>query len=445
MKAILLAAGRGSRMRHLTEASPKCLVELQGRPLLEWQLESLCLAGITQVAIVTGYRRELLADYGLVEFHNPRWAQTNMLSSLACAEAWLASEPCVVSYTDIFYQPQAVRGLMESSAPLAVSYDPEWRKLWEKRFVEPLSDAETFRLDASGHLIEIGGRPCNVETIQGQYMGLLRFTPEGWAEASCIRGEVDEAQRDAMHMTGALQRIIEAGRLPVAAVAYHGSWGEIDSESDLYASADAAHACITAIEHERAEVRRQSEIVAQDIYPHNCQAMHRPRGKTIWITGLSGSGKSTTAYAVEANLLAAGIACQVLDGDNLRHGINKDLGFTQQDRSENIRRTAEIAKLFNDAGLVVIVSLISPLIRDRELARSIIGEGNFLEVFMSTPIGVCEQRDPKGLYKKARLGQIQNFTGVTSPYQAPSNPDIRISSEAATPEDIAATIITGIL
>lgn len=262
MKAILLAAGRGSRMLNLTDASPKCLVQLQGRALLEWQLEALRLAGVTDIAIVTGYQRERLAGYGLVEFHNPRWAQTNMLSSLACAEAWLASEPCLVSYTDIFYQPDAIRGLLASSAPLAVSYDPAWRPLWEKRFAEPLSDAETFRLDASGHLSEIGGRPCDIEAIQGQYMGLLRFTPQGWAELSRIRGEVDQARRDAMHMTGSLQRIIEAGRLPVAAVAYHGSWGEIDSEQDLAASADAASACQAAIERERAQAGRLNSMIS---------------------------------------------------------------------------------------------------------------------------------------------------------------------------------------
>lgn len=183
---------------------------------------------------------------------------------------------------------------------------------------------------------------------------------------------------------------------------------------------------------------------AANIHPHlrdAGQARRTPRGRTIWITGLSGSGKSTTAYEVEARLLAEGIACHVLDGDNLRHGINKDLGFTLQDRTENIRRTAEIAKLFGEAGLIAIVSLISPLASDRALARAIIGDEDFIEVFMNTPIEVCEQRDPKELYKKARLGQIQNFTGITSPYQAPASPDISISAETATPGEIAEIII----
>lgn len=240
MKAILLAAGRGSRMQHMTEARPKCLVEVHGKPLLEWQLAALSAAGIDDIAIVTGYRRELLAGRGLVEFHNPRWAATNMVSSLACAGAWLEAGPCLVSYTDIFYQPEAVRSLMDSPAPLAITYDPAWRRLWERRFADPLSDAETFRIDAAGHLLEIGGRPTAIEAIQGQYMGLLRFTPAGWAEVLRIRAELPAGEQDAMHMTGTLQRIIEAGRLDIQAIPYAGAWGEIDTEHDLPASAEAA-------------------------------------------------------------------------------------------------------------------------------------------------------------------------------------------------------------
>lgn len=461
MKAILLAAGRGSRMQQLTDARPKCLVELHGRPLLEWQLESLRLAGITEIAIVTGYRRELLARYELVEFHNQRWAQTNMLSSLACAESWLLSGPCLVGYTDIFYQPQALRDLMTSPAALAISYDPHWRQLWERRFVDPLTDAESFRIDAAGNLLEIGQRAEQIEAIQGQYMGLLRFTPEGWREVLNSRAALAGEQRDSLHMTGALQRVVEAGRLKIATIAYHGYWGEIDSEQDLLACADIAQAFAAAVEGERAEIGHRQVCHAQhDISGHLSEAAmkeinHTPpvpanihphvrqttRGRTIWITGLSGSGKSTTAYEVEARLLAEGAACHVLDGDNLRHGINKDLGFTLQDRTENIRRTAEIAKLFSEAGLITIVSLISPLTSDRALARTIVGSENFIEVFMNTPIEVCEQRDPKDLYKKARLGQIPNFTGITSPYQVPTTPDICVSSENATPSEIAEIII----
>lgn len=235
MKAIILAAGRGSRMKGLTEERPKCLVELRGKPLLDWQLKALREAGIGDIAIVTGYKRELLATRGLVEFHNPRWSETNMVASLEAAAPWLEREPCLVSYSDIFYDASAVRALAECRASLAVTYDTNWRALWEKRFADPLVDAETFRMKPDGTLAEIGNKPRTVDEIQGQYMGLLRFTPEGWAEILRIRAGLAPAERDRMHMTGTLQKVIEAGRVPVAAVPYAGEWGEVDSEEDLAA------------------------------------------------------------------------------------------------------------------------------------------------------------------------------------------------------------------
>jgi choline kinase len=233
MKAIILAAGRGSRMKNLTDERPKCLVELRGKPLLDWQLEALRAAGITEIAIVTGYKRELLANRGLIEFHNPRWSQTNMVSSLACAQDWLQAGPCIVSYSDIFYSPAAVQSLMTCAASLAVTYDPNWLELWTQRFGDPLLDAETFRLTPEHTLTEIGNKPKSVDEVQGQYMGLLRFTPEGWAEVQRIRSELSPEQRDKMHMTGTLQKVIEAGRVPIAAVPYNGEWGEVDSAEDL--------------------------------------------------------------------------------------------------------------------------------------------------------------------------------------------------------------------
>ncbi|WP_311884266.1 MULTISPECIES: phosphocholine cytidylyltransferase family protein [unclassified Pseudomonas] len=233
MKAIILAAGRGSRMKSLTDERPKCLVELRGKPLLEWQLESLRAAGISDIAVVTGYKRELLAERGLSAFHNPHWAETNMVSSLACAESWLQGEPCIVSYSDIFYSPVAVQSLINSDATLAVTYAPNWLQLWTERFGDPLLDAETFRLTAAHTLAEIGNKPQSVDDVQGQYMGLLRFTPEGWAEVLRLRAELSPQQRDSMHMTNTLQRVIDAGRVPIAAVAYTGEWGEVDSSEDL--------------------------------------------------------------------------------------------------------------------------------------------------------------------------------------------------------------------
>lgn len=233
MKAIILAAGRGSRMKDLTDERPKCLVELRGKPLLDWQLDALRGAGITAIALVTGYRRDLLAARGLPEFHNPRWAETQMVSSLECAHNWLRDDPCIVSYSDIFFDVAAVQSLVECTANLAVTYDPDWLQLWTRRFGDPLLDAETFRLNADGTLAEIGAKPRAVEEVQGQYMGLLRFAPAGWAEVLRIRDGLPAELRDRMHMTGTLQKVIEAQRVPVAAVPYRGEWGEVDSAADL--------------------------------------------------------------------------------------------------------------------------------------------------------------------------------------------------------------------
>ena len=144
---------------------------------------------------------------------------------------------------------------------------------------------------------------------------------------------------------------------------------------------------------------------------------------TLWLTGLSASGKSTLAFALERALIDAGRACYVLDGDNVRHGLNRNLGFSVEDRSENIRRIAEVAKLMNDAGLIVITAFISPMIADRNMARAIIGADNFKEVYVSTSLAVCEARDPKGLYAQARAAKLTEFTGVSASYQAPPQPD----------------------
>jgi choline kinase len=233
MKAIILAAGRGSRMKELTDDRPKCLVELRGMPLLEWQLQAIRGAGIVDIAIVTGYKRELLCDRGLVEFHNPRWAETNMVASLACAQEWLQADTCIVSYSDIFYDASAVRSLMECDADIAVTYDPNWLELWKRRFGDPLLDAETFRLNADGSLAEIGSKPNSVEEVQGQYMGLLRFTPAGWADILRVRTELSPQVCDNMHMTGTLQRLISGKKAPIRGVSYAGRWGEIDSLNDL--------------------------------------------------------------------------------------------------------------------------------------------------------------------------------------------------------------------
>jgi bifunctional enzyme CysN/CysC len=161
----------------------------------------------------------------------------------------------------------------------------------------------------------------------------------------------------------------------------------------------------------------------------------------LWFTGLSGAGKSTIANLVEKKLQAMGRHTYILDGDNVRHGLNRDLGFTDADRVENIRRVAEVARLMADAGLIVLVSFISPFRSERRLARDLMPEGEFLEVFVDTPLAVAERRDVKGLYKKARAGELKNFTGIDSPYEPPEHPEIHVDTTAMTPADAAELIV----
>jgi len=164
--------------------------------------------------------------------------------------------------------------------------------------------------------------------------------------------------------------------------------------------------------------------------------------RIVWFTGLSGAGKSTVANLVEKRLHAQGHHTYLLDGDNVRHGLNKDLGFSEADRVENIRRVAEVARLMLDAGLIVLVSFISPFRSERDMARALVGDGEFVEVFIDTPLDVAEQRDPKGLYRKARRGELKNFTGIDSPYEPPEHPEIRIDTTADAPEAAAERIVT---
>jgi adenylylsulfate kinase len=165
------------------------------------------------------------------------------------------------------------------------------------------------------------------------------------------------------------------------------------------------------------------------------------RAATVWLTGLSGAGKSTLAYALEKRLFALGRTCYVLDGDNVRHGLNRDLGFSPGDRSENIRRLAEVAKLMCDAGLIVIVAAISPCLADRAAARAIIGAHRFVETYVSTPLECCEARDPKGLYARARRGEISAFTGISAPYEPPVDAEITLDTSETEPGECVSRIV----
>ena len=174
---------------------------------------------------------------------------------------------------------------------------------------------------------------------------------------------------------------------------------------------------------------------------HDRETLLQQNAKVIWFTGLSGSGKSTLAVQLESRLHALGYKTYLLDGDNIRAGLNADLDFTDEGRKENIRRIGEVSKLFLDAGVVVLSAFISPFEADRHQVRSIVGDDNFVEVFVDCPVEVCEQRDVKGLYKKARAGQLKNFTGIDSPYERPVKPDIAISTDQLTIDESVNTLL----
>jgi len=196
------------------------------------------------------------------------------------------------------------------------------------------------------------------------------------------------------------------------------------------------------------------EPKSENIVWHDGQITHSDRSKvlghtgcTLWLTGLSGSGKSTVAVALEHALIAQGHLAYRLDGDNVRHGLNNNLGFSADDRQENIRRVGEVSKLFADAGVITISSFISPYQSDRDQVRKIHEDVGlkFLEVFVNTPIEICESRDPKGLYKKARAGEIKGFTGIDDPYETPTNPEIDLKTDDLSPEQSAGKLIEALI
>ncbi|MCL4694759.1 MAG: adenylyl-sulfate kinase [Candidatus Hydrogenedentes bacterium] len=181
-----------------------------------------------------------------------------------------------------------------------------------------------------------------------------------------------------------------------------------------------------------------------DITKEDREKQNGHKAVVIWFTGLSGSGKSTLAHAVENALHEAGCRTFVLDGDNIRHGLNKDLGFSPEDREENIRRIGEVASLFTQAGVIAMTAFISPYRADRDKARAIAGEGNFVEVYVKCALDVCEERDPKGLYKKARAGEIKEFTGISAPYEEPDHAELVVDTGAQTLQESAESVLAAL-
>jgi len=229
-RAIILAAGRGSRMGCLTHAHPKGLIKVKGAPLIQYPITALRGAGITDIGIVSGYKAEKLKSFGTRHFFNPHWSETNMVYSLTMAKEWLEQETCIVSYSDILYSTDAVKRLLAAPGDIVITYDPHWRKLWEKRFEDPLSDAETFQLDEDSYLKEIGLQPKTITEIQGQYMGLLKITPFGWQIIIDYLNSLSYEEIGNLSMTRLLGKLIDK---KIYATPIKDEWYEIDSETDL--------------------------------------------------------------------------------------------------------------------------------------------------------------------------------------------------------------------
>lgn len=233
MKAIILAAGRGKRINKITKNIPKGLIKYRGKPLVEWQLDAIKMAGISKIGIVTGYRSNMFKKYNLVKFKNKKWSQTQMVASLMCASKWLKTSSCIVTYSDILYEASAIKKLIQSKADIAITYDPKWKRLWQKRFLDPLQDAETFTIKNKNQLSSIGEKPKNINSIHGQYMGLLRFTPKGWRIFQKRWRNNKRSVRQKLQITKVLSLVIKQDKIRILAVPYKKGWGEVDSLSDL--------------------------------------------------------------------------------------------------------------------------------------------------------------------------------------------------------------------
>ncbi len=232
MKGIILAAGRGSRMGDRTKDMPKRITQIYGKSLIEHKIEKMREAGIEEIGAVRGYKAEKISFEGLSYFDNLRWNETNMVRSLCCADSWLSKDTCIVSYSDILYQPQAVSLLMNCQEDIAITYNTKWLEIWSARFDNPLSDAETFEVDEQGYVTEIGGQADSLDQIKGQYMGLLKFSVKGWKQVEEYLSDLDGKTIDKLDMTSLLSGMLRKG-IKIYGIPYDGLWLEIDNESDL--------------------------------------------------------------------------------------------------------------------------------------------------------------------------------------------------------------------
>ncbi|MBL7068246.1 MAG: phosphocholine cytidylyltransferase family protein [Candidatus Omnitrophica bacterium] len=231
MKAIILAAGRGSRLSKFTQDKPKCLNSIGRKSILERQIETLKSSGVDEIVAVSGYRAQMLEGYGIRTVHNPEWEKTNMVKSLLCAGNEF-NEPVIVSYSDIIYDRDIVSNLVRKKRDAVVVYDLEWKRLWEARFGDPLKDAESFKIDQDGLIKDIGRKVDNIEDIEGQYIGLMRFSAKALSWIVRLAQKAGRKVLNKMYMTTLLHRLIREG-YPIYGMPIEGGWCEVDTERDL--------------------------------------------------------------------------------------------------------------------------------------------------------------------------------------------------------------------
>lgn len=233
MRAIILVAGKGSRLPKKLSRYPKSFLTLQKKKIIEILYDNFKSCGIDKISFVTGYKNKKFNDLNLKfkEFHNAKWKNTNMVYSLKKAENWLSKYPCVVSYGDIFYEKKAVVNLLKEKSPIVISYDANWKKLWFKRFKNPLDDAETFKFNKKNFITEIGLKTKNIKNIKGQYMGLILFKPKGWLKFSkCLKKDFKNKYSQ-IYLTDVFQKLIQTGT-KIKASKFNGYWSEVDTNKD---------------------------------------------------------------------------------------------------------------------------------------------------------------------------------------------------------------------
>lgn len=320
--------------------------------------------------------------------------------------------------------------LLQALIDLANTPESDLRKQASQRPSQDAASADQFAC----HVLWLGAEPMLPER---SYRGLAAGQDFS-VQVTDLTYEIDQQSKE--HLAA---KVLEQGRAAYCKIALDAAVlfdpQQADGAFPLVLFLDSAGGGIVGIGIIDFALRRSTNISwHQTTVDQAARARaHHHQPCVIWLTGLSGSGKSTVANALEQKLHSEGRHTYLLDGDNVRHGLCRDLGFTDADRVENIRRVAEVARLMADAGLIVIASFISPFAREREMARLAVGDVLFIEVFVDTPLAVCEARDPKGLYKKARAGELQNFTGIDSAYEAPSRPEITLRAGEHLPEVLA--------